>query len=42
MRYDVTTIEEYKRFPVQFLTFEFLNPETRAAKLEPMYLVMLQ
>lgn len=34
-----TTLKEYKRFGVQFLTFEFLNPRTRDEKLQPMYLV---
>lgn len=36
------TVKEYKRFPVQFLTFPFLDPETRDAQLQRMYLVKLQ
>ncbi len=41
-KYNLATVKEYKRFPVQFLSFPFLNPETRDERLERMYLVKLQ
>jgi 4-amino-4-deoxy-L-arabinose transferase-like glycosyltransferase len=39
---NLATVKEYNRFPVQFLSFPFLNPETREEKLQRMYLVKLQ
>lgn len=40
--FNLATVKEYKYFGVQFLSFPFLNPETRAEKLRNMYLVKLQ
>lgn len=40
--YNLATVKEYKRFPVQFLTFPFLDPKTREDQLKSTYLVKLQ
>lgn len=40
--FNLSTVKEYKRFGVQFLTFEFLNPKTRDSRLQSMYLVKIQ
>lgn len=40
--FNLATVNEYKYFGVQFLTFTFLNPETRPETLRNMYLVRLQ
>lgn len=39
--FNLATVNEYRYFGVQFLTFTFLNPETRESTLRSMYLVKL-
>lgn len=39
--FNLATVKQYKYYGVQFLTFPFLNPETRDSKLASMYLVKI-
>lgn len=40
--FNLATVKEYKRFDVQFLTFQFLDPRSRESTLRNMYLVTLK
>jgi len=40
--FNLATVHEYDYFGVQFLSFNFLNPETRPGTLRKMYLVQLK
>lgn len=40
--FNFSTVKVYRYFSVQFLTFEFLDPETRDSKLRNMYLVKIE
>lgn len=39
--FNIATVKEYRYFGVQFLTFTFLNPETRESTLQKRYLVKI-